>query len=50
MNSRNIAIGTAAHALGSFSLAVVWHVLPFELRYRAFGYIADMRSTVRRVA
>lgn len=39
MNAKNIALGTVAYTIGTFTLAVVWHVLLFEDRYRSFGYI-----------
>jgi len=39
MNPKNIALGTAAYTIGTFTLAVVWHVLLFGDRYRSFGYI-----------
>ena len=38
MNLKKIALGTAAYTIGTFSLAVSWHVLLFEDRYRSFGY------------
>ncbi len=28
-----------AYALGTFPLAVIWHIVLFESRYRDFGYI-----------
>jgi len=38
MNIKRIALGTIAYTVGTFSLAVIWHVLLFEARYRSFGY------------
>ena len=38
MNPKNIALGTVAYTIGTFSLAVTWHVLLFEEKYRTFGY------------
>jgi hypothetical protein len=38
MNRKNIALGTTAYTIGTFTLAVVWHVLLFGDRYRSFGY------------
>ncbi|MEJ2128456.1 MAG: hypothetical protein P8X81_06380 [Woeseiaceae bacterium] len=41
MDARKIALGTAAYTVGTFVLAVIWHIALFEDRYRAFGYIED---------
>ncbi len=41
MDTKRIALGTIAYTVGTFALAVVWHVVLFEDRYRAFGYIED---------
>lgn len=38
MNIKKIALGTIAYTIGTFSLAIFWHVLLFEARYRTFGY------------
>ena len=38
MNVKKLALGTVAYTIGTFTLAVVWHVLLFEDRYRSFGY------------
>ena len=38
MNPKSIALGTAACTIGTFTLAVTWHVLLFEKQYLAFGY------------
>ena len=39
METRNVALGTVAYTVGTFTLAVVWHILLFEDQYRRFGYI-----------
>jgi len=39
INAKKVVIGTVAYTVGTFTLAVVWHVLLFDDRYRAFGYI-----------
>ena len=46
MNSKKIIIGTITYTLGTFSLAVAWHVLLFEARYQAFGYFEGEPSFV----
>ena len=46
MNLKKIALGTAAYTIGTFSLAVSWHVLLFEDRYRSFGYFEGEPSIV----
>ncbi len=46
MNIRKIALGTIAYTIGTFSLAVIWHVLLFESRYRSFGYFEGEPSFV----
>ena len=46
MNLKKIALGTAAYTIGTFSLAVSWHVLLFEDRYRSFGYFEGEPSFV----
>ncbi len=38
MNIRTVLLGTLAYTLITFPLAVVWHVVVFEDKYRAFGY------------
>lgn len=38
MNHRTALFGTLAYALVTFPLAVIWHVVLFEEKYRAFGY------------
>jgi len=38
---RNVVLGTVAYTVGTFALAVIWHILLFEDQYRAFGYIED---------
>ncbi len=38
MNVKKLALGTVAYTIGTFTLAIVWHVLLFEDRYRSFGY------------
>lgn len=39
METRKVALGTVAYTVGTFTLAVVWHILLFEDQYRRFGYI-----------
>jgi hypothetical protein len=39
MDAKKIGLGTTAYTVGTFVLAIVWHVVLFEDRYRAFGYI-----------
>jgi len=39
MQASKVALGTAAYTIGTFTLAVVWHVVLFEGLYRRFGYI-----------
>ncbi len=46
MNTKKIALGTTAYTLGTFTLAVVWHVLLFGDRYRSFGYFDGEPSFV----
>ncbi len=38
MNYKSVALGTMAYTLVTFPLAVVWHVILFEGKYKAFGY------------
>ncbi len=38
MNLKLVALGTAAYTLVTFPLAVTWHVILFEEKYKAFGY------------
>lgn len=38
---KRIALGTIAYTVGTFALAVLWHIVLFEDRYRSFGYIED---------
>lgn len=46
MDTKTFALGTIAYTIGTFMLAVVWHILLFEDTYRAFGYIEDEPSFV----
>ena len=46
MNVRNIALGTVAYTIGTFSLAVFWHIVLFEERYLSFGYFEGEPSFV----
>lgn len=39
MKGKEVVLGTIAYTVGTFTLAVVWHILFFEDQYRAFGYI-----------
>lgn len=39
METKKLALGTLAYTAGTFTLAVVWHILLFEDQYRSFGYI-----------
>ncbi len=41
MNARKVILGTIAYTVGTFALAVIWHILLFEELYREFGYIED---------
>ncbi|MEP3276978.1 MAG: hypothetical protein ABJN26_22725 [Stappiaceae bacterium] len=34
-------MGVAAYTIGTFAVAVVWHVVIFKEQYQAFGYFAD---------
>lgn len=38
MNFKPILLGTLAYTFVTFPLAVVWHVLLFEQKYKEFGY------------
>jgi len=38
VNIKAVGLGTLAYTLVTFPLAVIWHVLLFEEKYRAFGY------------
>ncbi len=38
MNLATIVLGTAAYTASTLTLAVLWHVVLFEERYRHFGY------------
>lgn len=38
LNAKKLILGTAAYTICTFSLAVGWHVLLFEDRYKSFGY------------
>ncbi len=38
MNVKPVMFGTLAYTLITFPLAVVWHVLMFEEKYKSFGY------------
>ena len=38
MDAKRTALGTVAYTLGTFLLAVVWHILLFEACYQSFGY------------
>ena len=38
---KKVALGTLAYTVGTFVLAIVWHIVLFEDRYRAYGYIED---------
>ena len=46
MNTKNIVLGTIAYTIGTFSLAVIWHVLLFEAQYRSFGYFEGEPSFI----
>lgn len=41
MIAKKVALGTIAYTVGTFALAVIWHILLFEDQYRAFGYIEN---------
>lgn len=38
MNSKPVIFGTLAYTLVTFPLAVIWHILLFEEKYKGFGY------------
>ena len=38
MKTKKIVLGTLSYTIATFALAVTWHVLMFEDRYRSFGY------------
>ena len=38
MNYKSTLLGTLTYTVVTFPLAVVWHVVLFEEKYRAFGY------------
>ncbi len=46
MNTKRIALGTITYTIGTFSLAVTWHVLLFEARYQSFGYFEGEPSFI----
>ena len=46
MNPKKIVLGTTAYTIGTFTLAVVWHVLLFGDRYQSFGYFEGEPSFV----
>ena len=46
MNYKSVALGTTAYTLVTFPLAVVWHVILFEEKYKAFGYFEGEPSFV----
>ena len=39
MKMKEVVLGTLAYTFVTFAIAVVWHVVLFEDRYRAFGYL-----------
>lgn len=39
MTPAKVVLGSLAYTVGTFALAIVWHILLFEDQYRAFGYI-----------
>lgn len=41
MTPGKVILGTIAYTVGTFALAVIWHILLFEDEYRAFGYIEN---------
>lgn len=38
---KRIALGTAVYTIGTFMLAIAWHIVLFGDHYRSFGYIED---------
>lgn len=38
MNSKPVIFGTLAYTFVTFPLAVIWHILLFEEKYKGFGY------------
>ena len=39
VNLKKVALGSVAYTLGTFSLAVGWHIVLFQDSYRSFGYL-----------
>ena len=37
-HTRTLILGALVYTVSTFTLAVVWHVMLFETRYRQFGY------------
>lgn len=46
MNYKSTLLGTLAYTLVTFPLAVVWHIVLFEEKYRAFGYFESEPSFI----
>ena len=38
MFTKKLTLCTAAYTIGTFALAIVWHILLFEDMYKSFGY------------
>jgi len=49
MNTKRIALGTAAYTLVTFPIAVLWHVIIFNRQYLLFGYFEGEPSFVTGV-
>jgi hypothetical protein len=46
MKTKKIILGALSYTIATFALAVTWHVLMFEDRYRSFGYFEGDPSFV----
>ena len=46
MNYRLITLGTLAYTLVTFPLAIIWHVVLFEDKYKSFGYFEGEPSFI----
>lgn len=46
MDIKRAILGTVAYTIGTFSLAVIWHVFLFESQYQSFGYFEGQPSFV----
>lgn len=46
MNRKKVLLGTIAYTLTTFPLAVIWHVVLFEEKYKMFGYFEGEPSFI----